>query len=124
MTADRVYQVPIAATPEATWAALTEPGQVCQYYFDTAVRTTWAVGSPIEYVGDDGEVAITGVVTSFDPPRSFGHTFIATWSPAPTTATFVFSCGRQPRCSVSGADISHYRNLRIICRRDHRIAVD
>ena len=83
MTADRVYQLQIAATPEAAWAALTEPDQVRRYYFDTAVRTTWEVGSTIEYVEDDGSVAITGIVTTFDPPHSFGHTFIATWSEAP-----------------------------------------
>ena len=83
MTADRVYQLQIAATPEAAWAALTEPDQVRRYYFDTAVRTTWEVGSPIEYVGDDGEIAITGIVTTFDPPHSLAHTFIATWSEVP-----------------------------------------
>ena len=83
MTADRIYQVTIAATPEETWAALTDPDRVRNYYFDTAVRTTWEVGSPIDYVGDDGEVAMTGVVTSYDPPRSFAHTFIATWSETP-----------------------------------------
>jgi len=83
VTADRIYQVTIAATPEETWAALTDPDRVRNYYFDTAVRTTWEVGSPIDYVGDDGEVAMTGVVTSYDPPRSFAHTFIATWSETP-----------------------------------------
>ena len=83
MTADRLYQVKVAATPEAAWAALTEPDQVRHYYFDTSVRTTWQVGSPIDFVSDDGEVAMTGVVTSFDPPRSFAHTFIATWSGTP-----------------------------------------
>ena len=83
MTADRVYQVRISASPDAAWAALTEPERVRHYYFDTAVRTTWEVGSTIDYVGDDGEVAMTGVVTSFDPPRSFAHTFIATWSGTP-----------------------------------------
>jgi len=83
MTADRIYQVRIAATPEAAWAALVEPDHVRHYYFDTTVRTTWVVGSVIDYVGDDGEVAMTGVITSFDPPRSFAHTFIATWSGTP-----------------------------------------
>ena len=83
MTTDRIYQVKIAATPEATWAALVEPDRVRHYYFDTAVRTTWELGAVIDYIGDDGEVAMTGVVTSFDPPRSFAHTFIATWSETP-----------------------------------------
>ena len=83
MTSDRIYQVRIAATPEAAWAALVELDHVRHYYFDTAVRTTWAVGSVIDYMGDDGEVAMTGIITSFDPPRSFAHTFIATWSGTP-----------------------------------------
>lgn len=83
MTADRIYTVTIAASPEAAWAALMEPDRVRHWYFDTAVRTTWEEGSIIDYVGDDGEVAMTGVVTSFDPPRSFAHTFIAVWSGEP-----------------------------------------
>jgi len=83
MTADRIYQVTIAATTEETWAALTDPERVRNYYFNTAVRTSWEVGSVIDYLGDDGQVAMTGVVLSFDPPRSFAHTFIATWSGTP-----------------------------------------
>ena len=83
MTADRLYQVSIAATPEETWAALTDPDRVRNYYFDTAVRTTWEVGAVIDYIDDDGDVAMTGVVLAFDPPRSFAHTFIATWSGSP-----------------------------------------
>lgn len=83
MTTDRLYQVKIAATPEAAWAALTEPDQVRHYYFDTTPRTTWKVGALIDFVSDDGEVAMTGVVESYDPPRSFSHTFIATWSGTP-----------------------------------------
>ena len=83
MTADRIYQVKVAATPDAAWAALTEPDQVRQYYFDTTPRTTWEPGSTIDFVGDDGEVAMTGVVLAVDPPRSLAHTFIATWSGTP-----------------------------------------
>lgn len=83
MTTERVYRVRIAASREAAWAALTEPDRVRRYYFDTAVRTTWEVGSPIDYVDDDGVVQIAGMVTAFDPPHSFSHTFVATWSEHP-----------------------------------------
>ncbi|CAN5491762.1 hypothetical protein BH10ACT7_BH10ACT7_20970 [soil metagenome] len=83
MTADRLYQVHIAATPEAAWAALAEPDQVRRYYFDTTVRTTWEAGSPIDFVSDDGKVAMTGVITSYEAPRSFAHTFIAMWGDEP-----------------------------------------
>ncbi len=79
MTDDRVYEVTVAATPAQVWAALTEPDTVRRYYFGTAPRTTWEVGAPIDFVDEDGDAQITGVVLEFDPPRRLAHTFIATW---------------------------------------------
>ena len=76
---DRVLQVEVTATAEAAWAALTDPAIVRSYYFDTTPRTTWQIGSPIDFVDDDGAVQLTGVVLEFDPPRRLAHTFIATW---------------------------------------------
>lgn len=80
---DRVFRVEIDATPERVWAALVEPEQVRAWYFNTAPRTTWEIGSNIDFLGDDGNVAMTGVVLTFDPPRSYSHTFIATWGEEP-----------------------------------------
>jgi uncharacterized protein YndB with AHSA1/START domain len=77
--ADRVYQVEVAATPAAAWEALTDPDVVRQYYYDTSPRTTWEVGSPIEFVDAEGAVQIVGEVVEFDPPHRLAHTFIATW---------------------------------------------
>lgn len=79
MTADRVYEVEVTATPEAAWAALTDPATVRRYYYGTTPRTTWEVGSPIDFVDDDGDVQLTGTILEFDPPRRLAHTFIATW---------------------------------------------
>jgi uncharacterized protein YndB with AHSA1/START domain len=79
MTDDRVYEVEVAATPAAAWAALTDPDTVRRYYYGTAPRTTWEVGSPIEFVDDDGDAQIVGEVLEFEPPRRLAHTFIATW---------------------------------------------
>lgn len=76
---DRVLQVEVAATPEAAWAALTDPATVRRYYFDTSPRTTWEIGGPIDFVDDEGETQLTGVVLAFEPPRRLAHTFIATW---------------------------------------------
>ena len=81
--ATRVHRVPVAATPDAAWAALTEPDATRAWYYGTAARTTWEVGSPIEYVDDDGDVQIRGEVLSHDPPRSFSHTFVAVWGGTP-----------------------------------------
>lgn len=79
MTDDRVYEVEVAATPAAAWAALTDPDTVRRYYYGTAPRTTWEVGAPIEFVDDDGAAQIVGEVLEFEPPRRLAHTFIATW---------------------------------------------
>lgn len=79
MTDDRVYEVEVTATPEAAWHALTDPDTVKRYYYGTTPRTTWEVGSVIDFVDDGGDVQLTGVVLEFDPPRRLAHTFIATW---------------------------------------------
>lgn len=79
MTDDRIYEVEVAAAPLKVWEALTEPSTVRRYYYGTAPRTTWEIGSPIVFVDDDGEVQIEGVVLEFAPPRRLAHTFIATW---------------------------------------------
>lgn len=76
---DRVYEVEVTASPEQTWAALTEPETVKRYYYGTSPRTTWQVGSVIDFVDDDGDVQLTGEILEFDPPRRLAHTFIATW---------------------------------------------
>ena len=79
MTDDRIYEVEVSATPDAAWKALTDPDTVRKYYFDTAPRTTWEIGSPIEFVDDDGDAQIVGEVLEFEPPVRLAHTFIATW---------------------------------------------
>jgi uncharacterized protein YndB with AHSA1/START domain len=79
MTDDRVYEVDVTTTPERAWAALTDPDTVRRYYFGTAPRTNWELGSRIEFVDDAGDVQIVGEVLEFDPPIRLAHTFVATW---------------------------------------------
>lgn len=76
---DRVYEVEVTASPEKTWAALTEAETVKKYYYGTTPRTTWEVGTVIDFVDDAGDVQLTGEILEFDPPRRLAHTFIATW---------------------------------------------
>ena len=76
---DRIYEVDVAAPAADAWKALIEPDTVRRYYFGTYPRTTWEVGSPIEFVDDDGDAQIVGEVLEFEPPVRLAHTFIATW---------------------------------------------
>lgn len=76
---DRIYEITTTATPDEAWKALTDPDTVRRYYYGTAPRTTWEIGSPIEFVDDDGDAQIVGEVLEFEPPVRLAHTFIATW---------------------------------------------
>lgn len=79
MTDDRIYEVLVSAEPAAAWRALTDPGTVKRYYFGTSPRTSWQVGSPIEFVDEEGDPQIVGEVLEYEPPRRLAHTFVATW---------------------------------------------
>lgn len=44
--------IDIDASPSEVWAALTEPEQIKQYMFGSAVDTDWQPGSPITWSGE------------------------------------------------------------------------
>ncbi len=72
-----VYEVYIRTTPEALWSAITDPEQTRQYFYGTAVRSTWKKGATIEHVHADGNVALSGRILEIDPPRRLVTTFVA-----------------------------------------------
>ena len=70
MTSDRlVYRIEIRSTPERVWRAITDPEWTKKYFFETAIRSTWQVGSPVYYDNPDGTSASEGTVLEYDPPR-------------------------------------------------------
>lgn len=71
----------IAATPERIWTALTVPGESQRWYFGTAIRSSFEIGSPLEYVDEAGVVQIRGTVVDVVPEQRLAHTFVALWSP-------------------------------------------
>ncbi|MGH2455727.1 MAG: ArsR/SmtB family transcription factor [Candidatus Limnocylindria bacterium] len=76
MTAPKhVYEVYIRTTPEALWAALTDPAITQRYYYGSRVTSDWAPGSPVTYLNPDGSTAIEGQVVELDPPHRLVHTF-------------------------------------------------
>jgi uncharacterized protein YndB with AHSA1/START domain len=71
-----VYEVYIRTSPDRLWQALTDPTVTRQYFYGSAVRSDWKVGSSIEHVMPDGSIALTGRILELDPPRRFVHTFV------------------------------------------------
>ncbi|MEP6632169.1 MAG: SRPBCC domain-containing protein [Lapillicoccus sp.] len=70
----------IKATPERVWHALTDPEECRQWYFGTYIRSTFELGTALDYVDDVGVVQIRGTVVEVEVGRLLVHTFNATWS--------------------------------------------
>jgi uncharacterized protein YndB with AHSA1/START domain len=69
-----VYVTYIETTPEKLFQALTDSEFSKRYWFNTAFRTDWTVGTPFALVMD-GQVTDTGTVLEFDPPKRLAYTF-------------------------------------------------
>jgi uncharacterized protein YndB with AHSA1/START domain/DNA-binding transcriptional ArsR family regulator len=78
---DHVYSVFIKAPPDRVWRAITEGDETVNYYYDTRVSSTWAVGAPITYAYPDGSIAADGEVLEIDPGRRVVMAFHPRWSP-------------------------------------------
>ncbi len=77
-----VYEIEIAAPPEAVWRAITEGDLTRRYFYETVVVSGWQTGSPIVYTGADGNRIVEGEVLACDPPRRLSYTWHALWSAA------------------------------------------
>jgi uncharacterized protein YndB with AHSA1/START domain len=79
-----VFQVYIRTSPEQLWQALTDGELSKQYYFGSAVESTWKVGDSFRNVQADGMVMIEGTILEVDKPRRLVTTFVPRWDPTAT----------------------------------------
>jgi uncharacterized protein YndB with AHSA1/START domain/DNA-binding transcriptional ArsR family regulator len=80
-TFEHVYSVFIQAQPDRVWRAITDGAETAQYYFGTAVQSSWEPGAPLTYTYTDGSVAADGKVLEIDPPNRLKMSFHARWDP-------------------------------------------
>jgi uncharacterized protein YndB with AHSA1/START domain len=77
------YGLFIQASPEQVWEALTDSKFTKQYFFDSAVRSDWRVGSAYAYTSPDGAmVKFDGEVIVADQPRRLVQTLNVRFDPA------------------------------------------
>ncbi len=70
-----VYVTYIAITPEKLWSALTQGKFTEQYWFGTALETTWAPGSAIKFKrGND--LIVSGKVIESKPYTRLSYTWV------------------------------------------------
>jgi len=84
------YVVYISSTPEKVWDALTNTEHTEQYFFGTAIKSEWQVGSRVEY--SRGEVTDYGEILSYEHNREMTYTWEGandeTKRDEPTVVTF------------------------------------
>ncbi|MEL7157996.1 MAG: SRPBCC family protein, partial [Actinomycetota bacterium] len=75
MAPQHVYQIFIKASPDRVWQAITDPAFTTEYFFHTAVESSFEPGSGHRYLLPDGETAASGNVEVVEP----GHRLVLTW---------------------------------------------
>lgn len=82
-TVERVSQIFIKATPQATWDAITKPEFTARYFFGAHVETTAEVGAPFRYHAPPGS-SLWGdeTVLESQPPRRLVVTWRSLYDPA------------------------------------------
>jgi uncharacterized protein YndB with AHSA1/START domain len=79
-TTTQVYQVFIAASPQAIWDAITKPEFTVRYFHGSAVDTELEVGGRFHFLNPDRTgLWGDGVVLESDPPRRLAITWHALW---------------------------------------------
>ena len=76
-----VFETYIRATPEAIWAAITDPTFTTRYFHRTAIESTFQPGEAVRYVQPDGDDAVIGVIEEVDPPRRLVMTWRVLYDP-------------------------------------------
>lgn len=79
-TLRQVYQIYIRTTPEKLWEAITDPAMTRQYFYETAVESTWKRGGPLNRRRADGSPVLEGEILEIDPPRRLVHTFVTAYT--------------------------------------------
>ena len=76
-----VFEVQIAAPPEAVWRAIIEGDLTRRYFFETTVESDWKPGSALVYRDHEGQRLVEGEVISCEPHIRLAYTWKALWSP-------------------------------------------
>ena len=77
-----VFETYIRATPEAIWAAITDPTFTRRTSTARRSRARSRPGDAVRYVLPDGDDAVTGVVEEVDPPRRLVMTWRVLYDPS------------------------------------------
>jgi uncharacterized protein YndB with AHSA1/START domain len=64
-----VYVTFIRTTPEKLWSALTDAGQMKEYWFGMHILTEWKTGAEWQMHFPDGRVADTGQILELERPK-------------------------------------------------------
>jgi uncharacterized protein YndB with AHSA1/START domain len=78
----QVYELFIRTTPEALWQAITDGQVTRQYFFGTAIKSSFEPGARLVYEAPDGSPVVSGKVVACERGKSLAHTWKVHYDPA------------------------------------------
>lgn len=78
-TPTHIYTAYIAGSVADVWRAITDPEQTVRYFYGCRVESSWEPGSPVRYLGQDGEVVADGEIIEYAHEQRVEMTFHARW---------------------------------------------
>lgn len=75
------YVTYIRTTPEKLWSALTDAGQMRQYWFGMQLESKWTAGSSWKMLFPDGRICDSGEIVAAEPKRRLVIRWQNQWKP-------------------------------------------
>jgi uncharacterized protein YndB with AHSA1/START domain len=101
------YECFIRTTPEALWAAITQPEHTQRYFFATSLKTTLQPRTPFVYTMPDGSLASDGEVIEVQPQQALAHSWIIRYDPSLSDETSVVRYLIEPRGGAVKLTVTH-----------------
>lgn len=81
MSTPLTYELFVHATPDRVWKAITEGQESAQYFFGTAISSTYAPGAAYQYAFPNGDAAVRGEISSVETGRALSMTWRVLYDP-------------------------------------------
>jgi uncharacterized protein YndB with AHSA1/START domain len=101
-----VHVAYIAASPDAVWAALTDPELTAQYWAHRNV-STWNVGDRWEHQRLGGGTDVVGTILECDPPRRLVQTWVGAGSEGDPAKTSRVTFDLEPLDEAVRLTVTH-----------------
>ncbi len=106
-TTHQVYDVFFNAPADKVWDAITNGTKTREYFFGTAIESSFAPGAPYRYAMPDGSVAVDGKVLEIEPAKRLVTTWAVHYDPSCAGEDSRVTWTLEPRGPVTKLTVVH-----------------